>query len=92
MNVQDRTGQVWMADPDGFDRKVEPSELYSPRAQPCLIVEKPDLGAAHTKHPAIDLVTGERCRLLEDSDETWEDLMKALYDDGALYLAPTRVA
>jgi hypothetical protein len=92
MNYVDRTGQVWMAEPNGFDRQTESIELTYRVSHPCLIVDKPDLGAAHTKHSAIDLATGERCRLLEESDETWEEFTRALARDGALYAAPTRVA
>jgi len=81
-----------LAEVEGFDRALENAErLYSDNSHPCLIVERPDLGAAHAKHPAIDLITGERCRLLEESDETWEELIAALRRDGALYMAPKRV-
>jgi hypothetical protein len=91
--AQDRTGQVWLAEIGNFDRAVVPEErLYGDKeTHACLIVEKPDLGAAHVRHPAIDLVTGDRCQLLEESDETWEELIRALARDGAAYMAPVRV-
>jgi hypothetical protein len=97
----DRTGQVWMATPWGLTRHVTGLRVSEEAgrfagtgdaANPCLIVEPPGLGAAHSAHAAIDLVTGERCRLLEESDDSWEELIVALRREGALHLAPVRVA
>jgi hypothetical protein len=93
----DRTGQVWEATPTGAiraldaddeERRCRPGE--DPHA--CLIVEPPRLGAAHVRHPAVDLATGERCQLLEDVGYSWEQLTAALRKEGAAHMAPRRIA